>query len=81
MSNLNSSEPQTPRADFDDDFLKGAAAIAEHLRRNGLNVANTDVYYLAKSKKLAIGKFGKNLIASKRRLSRDLKRAAQSIPA
>ena len=66
-------------ADRPEDFLKGAAAIAEHLRNEGLSVSDADVYYLAKSKKLSIGKWGKNLIASKRQLSRDLRRAAQAL--
>ena len=79
MDKIPEQLPQ--QADLPDDFLKGAAAIAEHLRRNGLNVSDSDVYYLAKSKKLPIGKFGKNLLASKRRLSRDLKRAAQAFTA
>ncbi len=76
MSKNPASTPSP--ADLPDDFLKGAAAIAEHLRSTGLNVTEGDVYYLAKMKKLPIGKFGKNLIASKRRLSRDLRRAAQA---
>ena len=64
----------------DGDLLRGAAAIAEHLRSEGLNdVDVSTVYYFAKSKKLTIGKFGKDLIASKRRLGRDLRRAAQAL--
>jgi hypothetical protein len=66
----------------DNDLLRGAAAIAEHLRSIGLKkVDEADVYYFARSKKLPIGKFGKELIASKRRLNRDLHRAAQAQPA
>ncbi len=62
------------------DLLKGATAIVVYLRELGLDdVDETDVYYFAKAKKLPIGKFGKNLIASKKRLSRDLHRAAQAI--
>ena len=73
--------PEKPleHAEHPEDFLKGAAAIAEHLRNEGLSVTDADVYYLARSKKLPMGKWGKNLIASKRRLSRDLRRAAQAL--
>jgi hypothetical protein len=68
----------TERADTD-DFLHGGAAIGAHLRSKGLNVTDTDVYYLARTKKIAVGKWGKHLIASKRRLDRDLKRTAQAL--
>ncbi|MBR0730352.1 hypothetical protein JQ595_16495 [Bradyrhizobium japonicum] len=63
----------------DDDILRGATAIAAYLRSEGLNVNNHGVYYLHKAKKLAIGKLGKDLLASKKRLSRDLHRAAQAV--
>lgn len=78
MDNNPEQSPQQERAD--DDFLKGAAAIAKYLCGNGLSVTDSDVYYLAKARKLPIGKFGKNLIASKRQLSRNLRRAAQVLP-
>jgi hypothetical protein len=62
-----------------DDLLQGASAIAEYLRSVGLKSVNkTNVYYLAKAKKLSIGKLNKDLIASKKRLSRDLQRAAKA---
>ena len=65
---------------LDGDLLRGAAAIAEHLRSEGLkDVDETEVYYLVKAKKIAAGRWGKTLIASKRRLSRDLRRAAQAL--
>jgi hypothetical protein len=65
----------------DNDLLRGASAIAEHLRSVGLdNVDESKIYYFARSKKLSIGRFGKDLIASKKRLSRDLQRAAKAIP-
>ena len=64
-------------AQLDDDFLKGAEAIAEHLRSKGLSITDGDVYYLAKAQKLPIGKLGKNLFASKGQLDRKLRRAAQ----
>jgi hypothetical protein len=76
MDNPEQSPQQAERTD--DDFLKGAAAIAAHLRSSGLSVTDSDVYYLAKAKKLPIGKWGKNLIASKKQLSRNLRRAAQA---
>jgi hypothetical protein len=79
MDNNREQSPQQAERS-DDDFLKGAAAIAEYLCGNGLIVTNGDVYYLAKAKKLPIGKWGKNLIASKRQLSRNLRRAAQVLP-
>jgi hypothetical protein len=64
-----------------DDLLRGATAIAAHLRSVGLSdVDAADVYYFAKAKKLPIGKFGKELIASKARLTRDLRHAARAPP-
>ena len=48
-----------------DDLLIGAPAIAAEL---GTNIAA--VYYLAKTKKLPIGRLGKNLIASRKKLRR-----------
>jgi hypothetical protein len=66
----------------DNDLVRGASAIAEHLRSVGLdNVDESDVYYFARSKKLSIGRFGKDLLASKKRLTRDLQRAALKQPA
>jgi hypothetical protein len=60
------------------DLLRGATAIAEHLRSVGLNDVNEDdVYYFARSKKLTIGRFGKDLLASKQRINRDLAKALQ----
>jgi hypothetical protein len=61
-----------------DDLLKGASAIAEYLRSEGLDVDEGGVYYLHRSGKCSIGKWGKNLIASKAR-SRDLHRAAKAL--
>jgi hypothetical protein len=48
-----------------DDMLVGAPAIAEYL---GVN--EKAVYYMHRKKRLPIGKLGKNLIASKRKLQR-----------
>ena len=62
-----------------DDILIGAAAIWGELRdlgiveSEGTDVEDKDldkVYYLAKAKKLPIGKFGKSLIASRAKLRR-----------
>jgi hypothetical protein len=66
----------------DGDILIGAAAILPVLRELGvIEEANEDeaedeakyldkIYYLAKSQKLPIGKFGKSLIASRTKLRR-----------
>jgi hypothetical protein len=51
------------------DLLVGAAAIGRYLRDAGLPITDLDVYYIHKSQKLPIGKWGKFLIASKKRLS------------
>ena len=63
-----------------DDILIGAAAIWGELRElgvveatEGTEIEDKDldkVYYLAKAKKLPIGKFGKSLIASRAKLRR-----------
>jgi hypothetical protein len=66
----------------DGDILIGAAALLPVLRELGIiEEADEDeaedeakyldkVYYIAKSKKLPIGKFGKSLIASRTKLRR-----------
>jgi len=46
-----------------DDLLIGAPAIADEL-----GVEEHVVYYLAKMKRLPIGRLGRNLIASRRKL-------------
>jgi hypothetical protein len=48
-----------------EDLLIGAEAIADEL-----GVDRDQVYYLARTKKLPIGKLGKNLIASRSKLRR-----------
>ena len=62
-----------------EDLLIGAAAIWGELRdlgvveSEGTDIEDKDldkVYYLAKAKKLPIGKFGKSLIASRAKLRR-----------
>ena len=77
---MQANPENSPVSDGDLDLLRGAEAIAEHLR--GLGLADTsvdEVYYLARSGKLSIGRFGKQLIASKRRIARDLQRAAKAL--
>lgn len=48
-----------------DDLLIGAQAIAEFL-----GITEAMVYHYARLKRLPVGKIGKNLIASKRKLQR-----------
>jgi hypothetical protein len=48
-----------------DDLLIGAKAIAEEL-----GIEPVQVYYLVKTKKLPIGKMGRDLIASRAKLKR-----------
>jgi hypothetical protein len=48
-----------------DDLLNGAAEIAEFLGTN-----TREVYLLAQTKRLPIGRLGRKLIASKRQLTR-----------
>lgn len=59
MSNQASAVPS--------DFLIGAAAIAKELKELGLieNADEDKVYYIARTGKLPIGKFGKSLIATR----------------
>lgn len=63
MLPLPEAQKQTER--LADDLLIGARAIAEEL-----GVAVHDVYYIAKTKRLPIGRLGKNLIASRSKLRR-----------
>jgi hypothetical protein len=63
-----------------DDFVMGAAAIVEFLRSEGLkDITEADIYYIYRRQKLPIGKFGKLYIASKAKLSRELRRAAKAL--
>jgi hypothetical protein len=50
------------------DLLIGARPIEAHLKQ--LGVPDPDAYYLRRAGKWPIGKYGANLIASKRRLAR-----------
>jgi hypothetical protein len=52
-------------ATLGDDMLIGAPAIAEFL-----GIKTKAVYYLFRTKRVPIGKLGKNLIASRRKLRR-----------
>lgn len=63
---------EQPQERLADDLLIGATAISEEL-----GVPRHDVYYLFKTKRLPIGKLGKNLIASRRKL----RRAAEALTA
>lgn len=55
-----------------DDLLAGAAEIAEFLGTNA-----REVYHLAKTQRLPIGRLGRKLIASKRRLARHTNKIAR----
>jgi hypothetical protein len=66
----------------DTDILRGAREIADFLCGLGLEgTTETDVYYLSRAQKVTIGRLGKELLASKKQLSRDLQRAAKAQPA
>jgi hypothetical protein len=65
MSNTVTSDISRERERLADDLLIGARSIAEEL-----GVELHDVYYIAKMKRLPIGKLGKNLIASRAKLRR-----------
>jgi hypothetical protein len=54
------------------DLLVGAAAIAAEL-----GLSETAVYHIARTKRMPIGRLGRNLIASRKRL----RRAAQALTA
>ena len=55
-----------------DDLLNGAAEIAEFLGTN-----TREVYLLAQTKRLPIGRLGRKLIASKRQLTRHTDKLAR----
>lgn len=65
-------ENQEPAKQIDrlgDDLLSGANAIAEFLGTNA-----REVYLLAQTKRLPIGRLGRKLIASKRSLARHVEK-------
>jgi hypothetical protein len=65
------SDDQSENERFAADLLRGAARIAAYLKELGEEeVEPEDVYYLKKSGKYPIGRHGRDLIASKRQLSR-----------
>jgi hypothetical protein len=63
-----SQQHKPPYDDLAGDLLVGAGPIEAHLKQ--LGVPDPDAYYLRRSGKMPIGKYGANLIASKRRLAR-----------
>ena len=65
---MNTTNPQHPDAPLAGDLLIGADLIEAHLRY--LGVPDPDAYYLRRSGKWPIGKYGANLAASKLRLNR-----------
>ena len=76
MSELEQAKQQADR--LADDLLIGAPAIAAEL-----GCSERQVYYFVETKKLPIGKFGKNLIASRaklRRATNALRHRARCIP-
>ena len=52
------------------DALVGAKQIAEFITSLGVPTDEDDVYYARRAKKLPIGKYGAELIASKTKLTR-----------
>jgi hypothetical protein len=52
------------------DLLVGAKQIAEYITSLGIPTDEDDVYYARRAKKLPIGKYGAELIASKTKLNR-----------
>ena len=70
-----SHDIQTEADDLAADLLRGGPAIAAFLQTIGWPEATVDkVYYLARSKKLPIGKFGNELITTKSRLTRHVRK-------
>jgi hypothetical protein len=55
---------------FAADLLRGAVRISAFLRELGEEVEPEDIYYLKRSGKYPIGRHGRELIASKRQLTR-----------
>lgn len=70
MDTVVADKPDKSRAkSLADDLLIGCPAIATEL-----GVTEHAVYYLAKTKKLPIGRLGRNLIASRAKLQRAVDR-------
>jgi hypothetical protein len=55
---------------FAADLLRGSVRIAAFLRELGEDVKPEDIYYIRRSRKYPIGRHGRDLIASKRQLTR-----------
>jgi hypothetical protein len=60
------------------DLLVAADPIEDYLKI--LGVPNPDAYYLRRARKWPIGKYGANLIASKKRLARHAEKITAPIP-
>jgi hypothetical protein len=58
------------RAELADDFLFGAEVIAVFMTDIGLPTTVNGIYYAYKKRSLPIGKYGKCLISSKKKLTR-----------
>jgi hypothetical protein len=57
-------------AELADDFLFGAEQIADYLTSIGLPTTVNGIYYAFKQGSLPIGKYGKCLISSRKKLTR-----------
>jgi len=64
---------------FAADLLRGAVRISAFLRELGEEVEPADVYYIKKSGKYPIGRHGRDLIASKRQLTRHAKKISSIV--
>ena len=58
------------QAELADDFLFGAESISVFLTSIGLPTTVNGIYYAYKKRSLPIGKYGKCLIASRKKLTR-----------
>jgi hypothetical protein len=75
----NRGPPPDDDDDLVGDLLIGAEPIEAHLKQ--LGVPSPDAYYLRRSGKWPIGKYGANLIASKRRLNRHADKLTRGLTA
>jgi hypothetical protein len=66
-------EAAKPADRLADDLLDGGAEIAGFLCELGLRANTREVYHLAKTKRLPIGRLGRKLIASRSGLRRAAK--------
>jgi hypothetical protein len=73
----NSKQPPQDRVGA--DLLLGATEIANALTEEfEREVTESEVYYIAKTKKLPIGRWGKNLISTRSKLRRAITAALAS---